>query len=100
MKKSARSSLSRKAQDWCSGTPLASIADTYVAHLTDRGYASSTIDSYFDHKAHFASWLARRPIVLAEVNDAAVSIFLEKHLPRCRCARRYRRKRSEARAAL
>ena len=41
MKESARSGLSRRAQDWCSGTPLASIADTYVAHLTDRGYASS-----------------------------------------------------------
>ena len=92
--------LSRATRDWFSDTELSGSADAYVQHLLDGGYASATIQMYLESVAHFARWLTKRRIHLAELNEVVVRRFLERHLPACRCARRCQRGRHIIRAAL
>lgn len=71
--------LARTSRDWFSDSELACSADTYVRHLSERGYASGTINAYLGSVAHFAHWCARRRISLAGINEGVVKGFL-KHL--------------------
>jgi site-specific recombinase XerD len=100
MSELTHSRLTRSTQDWFSGTVLSSSSDAYIRFLTDRGYAPGTVNSYLRCVAHFAHWSASRRLALENIHEAAVTAFLEKHLPTCRCAPRCWRVRSEVRAAL
>ena len=92
--------LARASRDWFSGTELSSSVDTYVRHLSKRGYSHQTLTVYLECVAHFAHWSARQRIGLAEINEGAVDRFLRQHLPICRCAKRCQRTRHGIRAAL
>jgi len=99
MSEITRLRIARTSRNWFSGSELACSADSYVRHLSERGYASRTINVYLGSVAHFAHWCTRRHIGLAGINEDAVERFL-KHLPFCRCARRCQRMRHSVRAAL
>ena len=83
-----RPRLTRATRDWLDHSVLESSADAYVQFLLDRGYAAGSIRSYVVSVAHFAHWLALRHDTLANVHEVAISGFVEKHLPVCRCAPR------------
>jgi integrase/recombinase XerD len=83
----APSPLSVGILEWLVGTPLESIAGTYVEHLIGHGYALRTMQSYVTRIAHFSHWLAIEHIELADIDETVISCFADRHLPRCRCAR-------------
>ena len=85
---------------WLSYPVLQTVAQPYAASLTARGYAATTVRGYLADVAHFGHWLTSRRYALADIDDAAVATFLDGHLPRCRCAKRCRRVKYVARAAL
>jgi integrase/recombinase XerD len=92
-----RSHTTRK---WFHGSDLAPFIDAYVRHLTDRCYAASSIRMYVESVAHFAYWMRRRRIHLADMSERLILRFVDDHLPVCRCARRCQRSRHMVRAAL
>lgn len=91
--------LSQPTQDWLSKTVFAPYSDSYIQYLAKQGYASSTVAAYLRSIAHFSYWSAKKRINIKNFNEAMVSSFL-KHLPICNCARRCRRSKPDARAAL
>ncbi|MFP5409273.1 MAG: hypothetical protein ACLGGY_08345 [Gammaproteobacteria bacterium] len=60
-------------------------AQRYWDHLSEQGYAPSTVRVYLNCLAHFAHWATRRHLELAAL-DRHVKRFVEQHLLRCRCA--------------
>lgn len=80
--------------------PLATVFDSYVGHLKDRGYGRFTIQQYVQAVEHFGGWLARRGHLLADIDLSLVGEFLAGHLARCRCRRQRLRVVPTARAAL
>jgi len=94
------SRLSKATQAWFSGTVLSPYVDGYVVYLKDRGYARATINSYPRAVAHFAHWSAPRLSALEDGDEKRVRCFVDNHLPRCQCAPRCIRTRTEVRAAL
>lgn len=92
--------LARGSREWFSDTELGSSAHAYVRSLSERGYASQTVQIYLESVAHFAYWCARQRISLLEINEAAVEHFMDRHLPLCRCAQRCQRSRTSVGAAL
>lgn len=76
---------------------LGSAADALVSRLTRRRTAGYMAEIYLRAAAHFARWLGRRGM---PPSRSAVSSFLSRHLPRCRCPGRTQRARILVRAAL
>lgn len=90
----------RRSEEWFEAASLASSADAYVRYLAERGYATESIKGYFRSVAHFIHWFTRRGVGVNDVSEALIDRFLQRHLPRCRCAPRCYRVRSEVRPAL
>jgi site-specific recombinase XerD len=99
MSQLARLRRSRATRDWFVGTELSEIADVYVQHLHDHGYTYGTAIQYVECVAHFAHWTRRR-FCLADINEVLIGLFLNKHLPTCRCAPRCQRARHTVHAGL
>lgn len=79
---------------------LSADLDCFMVYLSDRGYTPKTINLYVRTIAHFGRWLEKRCVDPASITDGTVSLFLSKHLPRCRCVPPGNRSLKEARAAL
>lgn len=92
--------VSPTTRDWLADSVLETVAEPYATSLVERGYAVATVSCYLGCVAHFAYWLASRRFALGDIHEATVASFLESHLPHCRCERRCRRVKYEARAAL
>lgn len=86
--------------DWLAVGLIGPYVDAFKLHLTDRGYAAHTFASYLGGIAHFAQWARRRHLQLRQIGEAAISDFLEVHLPDCSCAGPVRRDRRDLSAAL
>lgn len=71
----------------------------YWDRLRDRGYARSTVRLYLNCLAHFAHW-ATREGVERNALDRHVKRFVDRHLPRCRCAAPVQRTSQSLRSAL
>jgi site-specific recombinase XerD len=80
--------------------PLGPYVDAFKQHLSARGYAAHTCASYVGGIAHFAWWARRRRLRLRRIDEAAVTEFLDDHLPHCRCAGPVRHDRRDLSAAL
>ena len=100
MSELAPSPLSVGVLKWLVGTPLESIAGTYVGHLIGHGYALRTLQSYVAAIAHFSHWLAVEHIELADIDETVIRCFVDRHLPRCRCPQYSRRSTTSNSAAL
>jgi integrase/recombinase XerC len=86
--------------DWLLESQLAPYVDAFSRHLTERGYASGTIDSYLACVAHFARWTTCCRLDIHGIDEDVVRRFLDDHLPRCNCAYPVRRTNHDVRAAL
>ena len=85
---------------WLDKSVLARFRSVYVRFLADRGYAPQTQRVYLSCIAHFARWLTRCRLQVAQIRGMHVQRFLDEHLPRCACPSPVRRVRYELRAAL
>jgi hypothetical protein len=96
----AQYSLPFTARDWLAQSPLSKHIDRYALALGDEGYAAGTISIYLASVAHFVHWISKRHIRLWDIDEQLVGVFLDRHLPACRCARRCQRVRYTVRAAV
>jgi site-specific recombinase XerD len=85
---------------WLSKSVFEPAVQPYIEHLIARGYAQSTVHIYVCCIAHFAYWTSNRHIDLDQIEEDTVRIFLDEHLPKCKCREPVRRCRHELRAAL
>lgn len=90
----------RETRRWFHGSDLDPSIGAYVQHLEARGYAAASICMYVESVAHLAYWMRRKRLSLADMNERLVRQFIDRHLPRCRCARRCQRSEHIVRAAL
>jgi integrase/recombinase XerD len=65
--------------------PVGQELEYFAAWLNQRGYASGTIRLYLTAVAHFGNWLGEQAISVDSITDHLASLFLCRHLPRCRC---------------
>jgi len=100
MLKSTRSTHTPQTSDWFADTALCSSANAYLQYLTERGYATGTINGYFNSVAHFAHWSGEQQTRLSDINEGLINRFLEEHLLDCRCALRCQRALPTVRAGL
>lgn len=84
------------SEEWFAGLS----ADSYVQYLTERGYAAETVKAYFRSVAHFSHWCIRLRTDLTHISEGLIARFLDRHLPKCRCAPRCVRARNTVNAAL
>ncbi|HEU0197159.1 MAG TPA: site-specific integrase [Nevskiaceae bacterium] len=80
--------------------PIGPFVAAFKQHLIDRGYAAHTCAGYLAGITHFARWAHRRRLRLHRIDQAAVTEFLDGHLPNCTCAGPARRDRRDLSAAL
>jgi site-specific recombinase XerD len=74
--------------------------EQFTSYLQARGHRESTAGSYLITAKHFLKWLTKEPIGRTDVSRETVQIFLENHLPVCRCLRPGQRGFKMVRAAL
>ncbi|MCB1957857.1 MAG: tyrosine-type recombinase/integrase [Rhodocyclaceae bacterium] len=86
--------------DWLAKEPFAPHIEEYMRYLADRDYAANTFSNYLGVVSHFAQWMHRRRLHLQSIDEALVSKFIDKHLPRCRCTGPVQRDRRTLSAAL
>lgn len=91
---------SRLKVDWLTDGLFGPYAEAFNRHLTQHRYAAPTIASYTADIAHFARWASTRRLPLNRIDEVAVTIFLDDHLPACACPRPARRDRSDHSSAL
>jgi site-specific recombinase XerD len=96
MTKISRYKLAGGSTNWFSDTDLAFNENAYVRRLLGQGYASRTVQIYFESITHFVHWCARRHIDLSGIDELVVKRFLFRHLPLCRCAKRCQRNSTAA----
>lgn len=72
----------------------------FNSYLQARGHRESTAGSYLTTAKHFLKWLTKEPIGRTDVSRETVQIFLENHLPVCRCPQSGQRGFKMVRAAL
>ena len=65
--------------------PVGQELEEFAVWLNQRGHASGTIRLYLTAVAHFGNWLGKQAISVDSITDRLVSLFLCRHLPRCRC---------------
>jgi integrase/recombinase XerC len=92
-------SLHAKPKAWLAHSVLAPHADAFAAYLTGARYSSQSCGTYVASLAHLARWMSQCCLPLCQLNEAAVELFLTKHLPRCDCPRPVVRTLSALRAA-
>ena len=92
--------LPRNSTDRLLESQLAAYADSFRQHLTERRYASRTIDVYVACLAVFALWMSLSQLDIDGIDEDAVRRFLDDHLPQCKNAAPERRKHCNLRAAL
>ncbi len=81
-------------------TFLDSYSDTFTQYLSERHYATRTIESYVNSVAHFTHWLTEQRLALADINEALIIRFYDQHLPDCQCTLRFEHSLKMTRAAL
>jgi site-specific recombinase XerD len=84
---------------WLLDSQLVPYVDAFTHHLTERRYASNTVDTYLGCIAHFAHWSTQCRLAIHCIDEKVVQQFLDDHLTRCDCARQIHRVRRDLRAA-
>ncbi len=76
--------LPRNSTDQLLTSQLAAYADAFRHHLSERRYASRTIDVYVACLAVFALWMSRSRLDIDRIDEDAVQRFLDDHLLQCK----------------
>ncbi|CAM3620809.1 tyrosine-type recombinase/integrase [Halomonas lysinitropha] len=77
------------------------VLDRYVTHLQRRGHTAKTAKAYHNAVVHFLQWHHIAALELSEsINAETVRVFIDEHLPACRCISLVVRSRKMVRAAL
>lgn len=92
-------SLHARPKAWLLHSVLAQHTDVFVSHLTHARYSAQSCGTYVASLAHLARWMSQCCLPLCQLDEAAVELFLTRHLPRCDCPRPVVRTRSALRAA-
>ena len=92
--------LPRNSTDQLLTSQLAAYADAFRHHLSERRYASRTIDVYVACLAVFALWMSRSRLDIDRIDEDAVQRFLDDHLLQCKNSSPGRRNYCNLRAAL
>jgi site-specific recombinase XerD len=91
-----RRHVRRRLESSLLAAPLAELVD----RLAQRGHTACSIQSYVQAAEHFGRWLQRTGQTVADVRPETVKVFLERHLPHCRCPPPCSRTVATLRAAL
>lgn len=83
----------------CRSNVLGKHLDDFTGVLLGRGYSPTTIRKYMRVVEHFGGWLSRR-YRKCTIDDNQVNLFLQKHLPVCKCSLPAPRHLINVRAAL
>ena len=83
----------------CRSNVLGKHLDDFTGFLLGRGHSLTTIRNYIRAVEHFGSWLSRRSRKCA-IDDGQVNLFLQKHLPVCKCSPPVPRRLRRVRASL
>jgi integrase/recombinase XerC len=92
--------LPHKSMDRLLESQLAAYADAFKHYLTERRYASSSIDVYVACIAEFALWMSRSGLQVYGIDEDAVQRFLDDHLLQCKNTSAGRRRYCDLRASL
>ena len=92
--------LPRNSTDQLLTSQLAAYADAFRHHLSERRYASRTIDVYVACLAVFALWVSRSRLDIDRIDEDAVQRFLDDHRLQCKNSSPGRRNYCNLRAAL
>jgi integrase/recombinase XerC len=65
---------------------LASYIGIFKQYLTERGYSVRSIGTQQFCVSHFVYWMQRCRLSVAQIDEALLARFLDRHLPRCDCA--------------
>lgn len=91
--------LHARPKAWLRHSVLAPHADVFATYLTRARYSAQSRDTYVASLAHLARWMSQCCLPLSQLDEAAVELFLTRHLPRCDCPRPVVRTHSALRAA-
>ena len=91
--------LPRNVKNELRNSALAPHVDAYLAYLNRGRYAHNTVSQYLRCITHFARWVQQTNLSLNKVDEAAVTRFLNKHLPCCHCSMPVVRVHCDLRAA-
>lgn len=88
------------SRNWFARSVLGQSADSYIDYLRSHGYCDGTVQAHGSSVSHFAYWLTKCRIQLAQIDEALVHQFVKEHLPACDGPGRWQRRAVEMRAAL
>jgi integrase/recombinase XerC len=92
-------SLHARPKAWLLHSVLAPHTDFFVSYLAHARYSAQSCGKYVASLAHLARWMSQCCLPLCQLDEAAVELFLTRHLPRCDCPRPVVRTHSALRAA-
>jgi site-specific recombinase XerD len=91
------SESSRHGYKWLlRGDNFAAAVAAFTEYLAGHGYRASVTSRYLGGVAHFLYWLKGRRRCIADIDEAMVGRFLDRHLPTCRCPKGCVRRDSRA----
>lgn len=89
-----------QVRTWLERSVLQPYLSELHSHFQRSRYAASTRHIYLYCIAHFASWITRRRLEVARLDERVIARFVAEHLPHCDCSDPVRRSRGETRTAL
>lgn len=87
-------------QDQSQFTGYTELINRFEGYLKNRGYADCTRLGYLSATKHFLVWIETTSCYFDQINRASIKMFLEEHLPVCRCPGPVYRDFKTVRAAL
>jgi site-specific recombinase XerD len=91
--------LHARPKAWLANSVLAPHAAAFATYLTHARYSSQSCGTYVASLAHLGRWMSQCCLPLCQLDEAAVELFLDRHLPRCDCPKPVVRTHSALRAA-
>jgi len=92
-------SLHARPKAWLANSVLAPHVAAFSGYLTRARYSARSRGNYVASLAHLARWMSQCCLPLCQLDEAAVELFLSRHLARCDCPRPVVRTLSALRAA-
>jgi len=96
---SSKIHLSPTTQRWLRDSPLTPYVMGYFDHLIQCRYATETTERYMAGIAHLGFWMGQIHLVIEQLDEKAVTRFLDEHLPICSCPQPVFQLRTDLRAA-
>lgn len=86
--------------DWLASPPVGPITRRYIDYLQSDRYGELTTCHYVSAVAHFNYWANSKPLAVSDICTAAITEFMDLHLPTCACPKPCFRGRGEIATAL